>query len=158
MVNNIQRLNSMEAKITDMKVNIARNNEKIVKNSDTISDVHATAERHSAQTTSMSEKVQEQETSIESLASSTQKQENMMEDNFKICRQQLETLSTRGTWCAYRYSGWSKGWSIIPYDRLTVSDSNMNITSQPLDIKTGNFSLFMIFYLDILYFHIDATI
>ena len=130
--------------MTDMKMNIVRNKEKIIKNSDTIADVHATAERNSAQTTSMSEKVQEQETSIESLTSSTQKQENMMEENFKICRQQLETLSTRGTWCAYRYSGWRKV-GIIPYDRFTVSDSNMNITSQPLDIKTGNLILFINF-------------
>ena len=42
IVNNIQRLNSMDNKMVDMKVKIARNEEKIDKNSNTISDVNST--------------------------------------------------------------------------------------------------------------------
>ena len=39
MVNNIQRLNSMDTKIADLKVNMDRNEGKIVKNNEMISDV-----------------------------------------------------------------------------------------------------------------------
>ena len=39
MVNNIQRLNSMDTKIADLKVNMGRNEGKIVKNTEMISDV-----------------------------------------------------------------------------------------------------------------------
>ena len=64
IVNNIQRLNSMDNKMVDMKMNVVRNEEKIVQNSDTISDVNSIAERNSALITSVSEEIEQQQTLI----------------------------------------------------------------------------------------------
>ena len=47
----------------------------------------------------------------------------------------IKSLATRGTWCATKGS-WKKN-SIITYDRLIFSDSNMDITGPPLNINTG---------------------
>ena len=50
--------------------------------------------------------------------------------------QRLDSLSTRGTWCASRYRWKAKG--TIPYEEYTLRDSNMDINGTPLDIDTGN--------------------
>merc|ERR1711860_308493 len=53
---------------------------------------------------------------------------------------QIESLGARGTWCGNQDGSWSKV-GTITYDRLTYSDSNMNITGTPLDINTGIFTV-----------------
>ena len=58
ILNNIQRLNSMNNKMVDIKVKIVQNGGNIVENSSIISDVKSGAERNSAQITSVSEKVE----------------------------------------------------------------------------------------------------
>ena len=50
-----EKISNIEADIEDMKENIARNEGKITKNSDTLADVYSNAERNSAQITSVSE-------------------------------------------------------------------------------------------------------
>ena len=54
----------------------------------------------------------------------------------KITR--LDQLALRGTWCAYR-DGNDKitGVGIPYYDRLTISDTNLDINWAPLNIRTG---------------------
>ena len=64
ILNNIQRLNSIDNKMVDMKVKLARNERKIVKNSNTISDVNSKVERNSAQVTSVSEEVEQRQAMI----------------------------------------------------------------------------------------------
>ena len=79
---------------------------------------------------SLSSSDQQQTMQIESLTSSDQQQTSM-----------IESLSTRGTWCSFKAGPWSTSNSIITYDHLTFSDSNMNITDvTPLDINSGNYS------------------
>merc|ERR1711860_392085 len=53
---------------------------------------------------------------------------------------QIESLGARGTWCGYQDGSWSKV-GTITYDRLTYSDSNLNVTGTPLDIDTGIFTV-----------------
>ena len=73
---------------------------------------------------------QQQTMQIESLTSSDQQQTSM-----------IESLGTRGTWCSFKAGPWSTSNSIITYDYLTFSDSNMNISDvTPLDINSGNYS------------------
>ena len=48
----------------------------------------------------------------------------------------IESLSTNGKWCAYKYGPWTTT-DTITYDSLTFSDTNMDIPGTPLDINTG---------------------
>merc|ERR1711971_348565 len=57
-----------------------------------------------------------------------------IEDN----SQRLDSLSTRGTWCASRYRWKTTG--TIPFEKHTLLDSNMDINGRPLDIDTGVFN------------------
>lgn len=125
-------VNNMNTEVVDMKVKIVSNEGKIVQNSDTISDVHSTADVNSDQISSMSEELEQQKTVIESLTSSDRQQQTTIGDNIK----RLDSQATRGSWCAYK-GKWNTG-GTVTYDKLTLSDSNMNITDTPLDIKTGN--------------------
>ena len=64
--------------------------------------------------------------------------------------------SLRGHWCAAHNSdAWSKV-GTITYDRITFSDSNMNITDTPLDINTGINSQKCYYYQDIDICHLSG--
>ena len=52
---------------------------------------------------------------------------------------QIQSLGLRGAWCGHKET-WTTDNSLITYDTLTFSDTNMNITGTPLDINTGNYS------------------
>ena len=65
MVNNSQ--SSMDTKIEDINVKIVKNEGKIVKNTDSISDVKSIVEGHSAEISSLSEAEERQEKRTESL-------------------------------------------------------------------------------------------
>ena len=74
----------------------------------------------------------QQRIKIEDLASTDEQQGIMIEDNI----QRLDTLSTRGRWCGYKYE-WSTDNSIITYDSYFFTDTNMNVSGTPLDINSG---------------------
>ena len=80
----------------------------------------------------MKEHILMSEKKIESLASSVQKQETRIAENF----QRLGDISTRGRWCGYQ-DHWTANLSIITYTSLTFSDTNMDISETPFDINTG---------------------
>ena len=69
---------------------------------------------------------------------------DILEDIEKLKEQveRLDRLALRGTWCAYR-SGNDKitGVGILSYDRLTFSDTNLDINWTPLNTRTGKGSL-----------------
>ena len=48
----------------------------------------------------------------------------------------LDSMATRGTWCAYQ-NGPVESTGRITYDRLTFSDTNMDISGTPLRTSTG---------------------
>ena len=47
----------------------------------------------------------------------------------------LDSLSTRGTWCA-KQDSWDWEFGVITYKKFTISDSNMG-SNQPLSLATG---------------------
>ena len=49
----------------------------------------------------------------------------------------LETISTKGRWCGFSNGGWHADNVVISYDKLSFSDTNMDISRTPLDITTG---------------------
>ena len=51
----------------------------------------------------------------------------------------ITSLGVRGYWCATRNEKWNTV-GTITYESLTYSDSNLDITSTPLDINSGNYS------------------
>ena len=142
-----------------MKEYIVRNEEKITQvqssvalMSQDLDEVEDTVERNSAQITSVFEDVvsltddlvsltisdQQQGFQIEaltedvkSLNSTDEKQEIKIEDNI----QRLDTLSTRGRWCGYQ-DEWTAD-SIITYDSIFFTDTNMDVSVTPLDINSG---------------------
>ena len=82
---------------------------------------------------SLTSSYQQQEFQIESLTSSDQQQAMEIES----LSSQIHSLGVRGHWCAARTTdSWSTV-GTITYQRITFSDSNMNITGNPLDINTG---------------------
>ena len=131
-----QDLNQTISAILDemevMKRYIMGNEEKITDLQDDVVFVAEDVEKNSVLITNMSEDVaslissdQLQTAQIASLASSDQHQALMM-----------GALGIRGTWCSHITGPWDTV-GTITYDRLTFSDTNMNITSTPLDINTG---------------------
>ena len=71
-------------------------------------------------------------TSLDEVRGNEFSQQWAIEDN----SQRLDSLSTRGTWCASRYRWKTTG--TIPFEKHTLLDSNMGINEMPLDIDTGN--------------------
>ena len=60
---------------------------------------------------------------------------------------QIQSLGLRGAWCGHKES-WTTDNSIITYERLTFSDTNMNVTTgTPLDINTGTVASVIIYHL-----------
>merc|ERR1712110_954370 len=52
----------------------------------------------------------------------------------------LETISTKGRWCGFSNGGWHADNVVISYDKLSFSDTNMDISRTPLDMTTGIFT------------------
>ena len=91
IVNNIQRLNSIDNKMVDMKVKIVRNKEKIDENSNTISVVNSTisgvdlsVEKHSVEITRVSEELEQQQTMIANNIQRFDSMTNMEDINEKL--------------------------------------------------------------------------
>ena len=82
---------------------------------------------------SLTSSYQQQEFQIETLTSSDQQQTVEIES----LSSQIDSLGARGHWCGYQHQWTTVG--TITYERLTFSDSNMNITATPLDINTGRY-------------------
>ena len=63
---------------------------------------------------------------------------NPQEREIDVLKKKIESLDTRGYWCAFQNGPWTSV-STITYDYLTFSFSNnMEITKTPLDINSGN--------------------
>ena len=71
------------------------------------------------------------------MVSLTKKIESLTSSN-QLQASQIQSLGTRGTWCAYK-DYWNKV-GIISYDRLTFRSTNMHITRVPLNTNTGDFN------------------
>ena len=93
-------------------------NSKNIDNISTVVDVHETKVDRVAQ-------------DVVNLKASDQQQETRIVDNIK----KLKSVSTHGKWCGYQNS-WRKADSIITYQSLKYSSSNMNIRT-PLNRNTG---------------------
>ena len=106
-----ETIDNILEEMADMKDYIVRNEQKI---------------------TSVAEDVVSLTDDVVTLMSSDEQQEIMIEDNV----QRLDTLSTRGRWCGYKYD-WSTANSIISYDSITFEETNLNVSVTPLDINTG---------------------
>ena len=74
---------------------------------------------------------------IESLTSSDQDQDTRL-DSLATATANATATAT-GTWCAYQ-DGPVSTTGTIGYDRLTVSDTNMEVTGTPLSYNTGKYS------------------
>ena len=90
-----------------------------------VSDVNTTVERNSAQITDVSE-------DVSSIINSNQKQEILINNNM----QRLNNLSKRAQWGGFQNEGSSEQ-SVVNYDKISYSNTNMNIAGTPLDIKSG---------------------
>ena len=112
--------------IADMKEEMGDIKEKLAKTENKLAETEE-------KLAEMSEKTEQQESQIESLSF------------------QIDSLGARGHWCGNKDS-WYKDDSTITYDSIFYSDSNMNITDTPLDIKTGNYSHSVIIIIWILIF------
>ena len=130
VVHNGERISSVSSSVTVNTKHIADNCEAIAANTDSISNVATTltdeisnvsitltgsisvvdskVEGNSAQITSVIQDVVSLTDDVVTLMSSDEQQEIMIEDNIK----RLDTLSTRGRWCGYKYD-WSTANSII---------------------------------------------
>ena len=156
-----QTISDILEEMEGMKNHIIRNEEKIIDNQSSyfllsrdVDDLQEDVEENSALITDVFEDVvsltssdQQHTLQIESLNSSYQKQAIEIES----LSSQIDSLGARGHWCGYQYS-WDTAYSIINYDKLTLSDSNMNITGTPLDTKTGILKQSQVFFIWILIF------
>ena len=156
-----QTISDILERMADMEMDIFRNEEKITQAqssvvllSKDVEDLQDDVVENSALITNVFEDVvsltssdQQHTLQIESLNSSYQKQAIEIES----LSSQIDSLGARGHWCGYQYS-WDTAYSIINYDKLTLSDSNMNITGTPLDTKTGILKQSQVFFIWILIF------
>ncbi len=121
-----QTISDILERIADMEMDIISNEEKITQAqssvvllSKDVDDLQEDVEENSALITNVID-------DVVSLTSSDQQQ-----------TVQIESLGARGHWCAARtINSWNTV-GTITYDRITYSDSNMNIAATPLDINTG---------------------
>ena len=84
---------------------------------------------------SLTNSYQQQAIQIDLLTSSDHHQDSL-----------IQSLGMRGTWCGHQ-DIWTTDNSIITYDKLTLSDTNMNFTGTPLDINTGTVASIIIYLL-----------
>jgi len=123
-----QTISDILERMEEMEKNIMRNEEKIIDNQSSVfllsrdvEDLQEDVEENSALITNVID-------DVVSLTSSNQQQ-----------TMQIESLGARSHWCGYQNLWTSVG--TITYNNIFFSDSNMNITADPLDINTGIFTV-----------------
>ena len=138
IVNNIQRLNFMDNKMVDMKMNIVRNEGTIVENSDTISDVNSIVERNSAQITSVSEELEKQQAMIvnninrlDSLFTKMAKLEDIKEE---MSNMEEEIVQNSDTISNVNFTAERNSAQITSMSQTRIAD-NIRTTSDIADIK-----------------------
>ena len=119
----------------DKNTNFAVIFEDIKKMKDQIETLTSSDQDQETRLDSLTSSDQDQETRLDSLTSSDQDQDTRLDS--------LATATATGTWCAYQ-DGPVSGTGTIGYDRLTVSDTNMEVTYTPpthiVNIYTGKYS------------------
>jgi len=94
-------------------------------------DVNATAESNFVKISDVSE-------DVNSLTSSNQKQDALIESNLQRLNDRTKRGRWMGKWCGYRYSTWKKSQNpVLRYDKVTYASTNIDIAVTPLDINTG---------------------
>ena len=104
----------------------------VKKNSDQISAVNSTL---SLSVENNAEGIFVLSEDVLSLTSSLQDQELQVWENI----QRLDQLSIKGIWCGVKGSQKKKPNSVINYDSISFSDTNINVTKSPLNIITGQY-------------------
>ena len=138
IVNNTQRLNFMENKMVDMKMNIVRNEGKIDENSDTISDVNSIVERNSALITIVSEELEKQQAMIvnnimrlDSLFTKMAKLEDIKEE---MSNMEEEIVQNSDTISNVNFTAERNSAQITSMSQTRIAD-NIRTTSDIADIK-----------------------
>ena len=114
-----EKLAETENKLKETEEKLAEMGDMKEEMGDMKEDISRNEEQMASIITSMSEEREQQEFQIESLSS------------------QIDSLGARGHWCATRTQDDWRTPGTITYERITYSDSNMNISALPLDINTG---------------------
>ena len=142
-----QTISDILERMEEMEKNIMRNEEKIIDNQssvfllsrdvddlqDDVASVTEDVERNSANITNVLEDVAAVQGDVAALQDDVVAVADDVESNSAA----ITTLGVLGSWCATK-NDWSTV-GTITYDILTYSDSNnMEITSTPLDINSGN--------------------
>ena len=119
--------------IKQLKENVTSLDNAIHHNSDTIADMEDTMTTNRDRITenrsfmmALSEDVTELEDDVINVSSTLQQQET-----------QIRELSVQGRWCGSHNDNWREDNSVITYDKMIFSSTNMNIPGTPLDIDTG---------------------
>ena len=141
-------ISSFNDSLTSLATSVDEHETKLSSHHDQIHSVIVKAASNSRNIDNISTVVDVQETKVDRVAqdvlnlqASDQQQETRIVDNIK----KLKSVSTHGKWCGYQ-SQWNTANSIITYDSLKYSSSNMNIRT-PLNINRGNKSHACYFYL-----------
>ncbi len=120
-----QTISDILKRMAEMEMDIFRNEEKITQAQSSVVLLSKDVEENSALITNVID-------DVVSLTSSDQQQTVQIES----LSSQIDLLGAMGHWCAARFNSWGAV-GTIPYDTITFSDSNLNITGTPLDISTG---------------------
>ena len=123
-----QLISDILERMADMERDIVKNEEKIDQAQSSVVLLSKDVDDLTDEVTAVQDDVVSVAADVESLSSSDQLQSA-----------QIKGLGTRGNWCGCNIGPFNSKWSIITYDRLDLSDHNMEwITETPLDIETGN--------------------
>ena len=142
IVRNEERITEVSSRVTLMSKDIMDLNDDI----DTVST--SLTETISAVNTSLGTSVDKNSEDISSLSSSVSKNDEeigqlsiTVEENHQRTdynRYKIGGLSQYGRWCGFRtYIGGEEDNSVIYYESMFLSNTNMNMTTAPLDIDTG---------------------
>ena len=152
-----QTISDILERMEDMEKNIMRNEEKIIDNQSSVLLLSRDVDDLQEDVATVQDDVEENSAMIAnvfddlvSLTSSDQQQDVKIES----LSSQIDSLGARGHWCGYQKE-WRSTVGTITYERLTYTDSNMNITDNPLDINTGINCHKCYYNLDIDICHID---
>ena len=135
-----QTISDILERMEEMEKNIMRNEEKITDNQSSVfllsrdvDDLQDDVEENSANIT----KVFKDVAAVQEDVSAVQDDVVVVAGDVERNSADITTLTTVGYWCGEQSSWDTVG--TITYDRLSFSNSNnMEITSTPLDINTGN--------------------
>ena len=132
-----QTISDLLEEIKDMKMDIMRNKEKITQTQSSMVLLSKDVE-------DLTDEVE----GVQGDVAAVQGEVIAVAEDVERNSADITTLKVMGHWCATQ-SSWDRVVNsgirdtvgTITYDRLTYSDSNMNFTGTPLDIKTGKYRI-----------------